>query len=385
MDKALLELIRMSKAVGRDRSLVQGGGGNTSVKTADGKYMYIKASGTALKDMNTKRGWRRLRLEPVLSIIKDASIAKLDVQIRETKVVNRLLLACDDKVLVDARPSVETPLHAFLDKCVIHLHPSAAGAFANAKNGKAELEKLFKQENLPPLWVPYTDPGFMLAKRIAKLVEDYQKRFSKKPTVLFLEKHGLLISAGNANTALRLVRQVINRCDSKLKHPKAAKFKLPSRAEINKAKRCIHRAFFEATGQRSPISYFYGDIFAAFWRQRDAEKMLLAGVLTADELVYANGPAMWVDKCDPQKIAGRLTSQLNKGQKHSVAFLVKGVGLFVAGKKKIATTVKDVVIYSIFIRTNANRMGGILTFNRRQRDFINQWESEAFRKKLANG
>ena len=28
-----------------------GGGGNTSVKTEDGRYMYIKASGTALKDM----------------------------------------------------------------------------------------------------------------------------------------------------------------------------------------------------------------------------------------------------------------------------------------------------------------------------------------------
>jgi len=229
MDKALLELIKISNAVGRDSSLVQGGGGNTSVKTADGKYMYIKASGTALKDMNVKRGWRRMRLEPVLAIIKDKSLAKLEVHKRETEVVNRLLLACDNAVTGGARPSVEAHLHAFLDKCVIHLHPSAAGAFANAKNGKAELEKVFKKienrkskiENyLPLLWVPYTNPGFTLAKRIAKLVDDYQKQFGKKPAILFLEKHGLLISAGSANSALRLVRQVINSCDSKLKHPK---------------------------------------------------------------------------------------------------------------------------------------------------------------------
>ena len=58
MDKALSELIKISNAVGRNAALVQGGGGNTSVKTADGKYMYIKASGTALKDMNGKHGWR---------------------------------------------------------------------------------------------------------------------------------------------------------------------------------------------------------------------------------------------------------------------------------------------------------------------------------------
>jgi len=61
-DKALSGLIKISNAVGRDSALIQGGGGNTSVKTRDGKYMYIKASGTALKDMNERSGWRRLRL-----------------------------------------------------------------------------------------------------------------------------------------------------------------------------------------------------------------------------------------------------------------------------------------------------------------------------------
>jgi len=46
MDKILSQLIRISNTVGRDSSLVQGGGGNTSVKTRDGKYMYVKTSGT---------------------------------------------------------------------------------------------------------------------------------------------------------------------------------------------------------------------------------------------------------------------------------------------------------------------------------------------------
>jgi rhamnose utilization protein RhaD (predicted bifunctional aldolase and dehydrogenase) len=79
MEKNLLELIKISRIVGRDSLLIQGGGGNTSVKTDDGKFMYIKASGTALADMSTKTGWRRLKLESVLSIIKDKSIACLDV------------------------------------------------------------------------------------------------------------------------------------------------------------------------------------------------------------------------------------------------------------------------------------------------------------------
>ncbi|MHC4704666.1 MAG: class II aldolase/adducin family protein, partial [Planctomycetota bacterium] len=71
MDKALEDLIRISNVTGKDTTLVQGGGGNTSVKTEDGKYMYIKASGTALKDMTARKGWRRMRLDAVLTVIED--------------------------------------------------------------------------------------------------------------------------------------------------------------------------------------------------------------------------------------------------------------------------------------------------------------------------
>ncbi len=399
MDKTLSQLIRISNIVGKDPSLIQGGGGNTSVKTKDGKYMYIKASGTALRDMNEQNGWRRLRLDSVLSIIKDKSIAQLDTYTREAEVVNRLLLACDDEVTSSARPSVETHLHAFLDKCVLHLHPAAVLAYACAKNGQTELEKLFKNEKLQPLWVPYTDPGFMLGKRIMKLVSNYQNHFGKKPATLFLQKHGLLISANSPDVALQLLRRVIKRCISKLRQPRAGKTKPPTQQAIARAKLCIHRAFFEATGQYATISHFYNDAIAAFWRQRDARKMLLPAALTPDELLYANGPAMWVggakrkksrlgtpvDDCDSKEIAGRLASQIKKAKKPSVAFLVKGVGLFVAGKEKIAPTIREVVESSFFIRTNAFRLGGILSLNKEEQEFVNQWEPDAFRKKLANG
>jgi len=385
MNKTLSQLIRISNRVGRDTSLIQGGGGNTSVKTKDCKYMYIKASGTALKDMNGQSGWRRLRLDSVLSIIKNKSIPRLDTYDREIEVVNRLLLACDDKVVGDARPSVEAHLHAFLDKCVIHLHPVAVLAYACAKNGRKELEKLFKEESFPPVWVPYTDPGFMLAKRITKVVADYENRFGKKPAILFLQKHGLLISANSADCALRLLRKVINRCGSKLRQLKAGKSKAATEEIIVDTKFCISRAFFKGTGRHATITYFRDDTIVAFWQQKDAQEMLSPSALTPDELLYANGPAMWVDDCDSKKIAGRLARQIKKGRKPFVAFLVKGVGLFVAGTEKITPTIRDIVESSFFIRTNAFRLGGIVTLNKSERDFINQWESEAFRKKLASG
>ncbi|MBU8902127.1 MAG: class II aldolase/adducin family protein, partial [Victivallales bacterium] len=158
-DSDLTTLIKISKIVGGDIALVQGGGGNTSVKTSDNKYMFIKASGTALKDMSKDKGWRRINLASALSLLTDKSLTSLDTSTRETEVVNRLFSSCDDKELScdhTARPSVEAQLHALLDKYIIHLHPDAVGAYVNAKNGKKLLDELFKNEKLPPLWVPYT-------------------------------------------------------------------------------------------------------------------------------------------------------------------------------------------------------------------------------------
>ncbi len=383
VDKALVELVRISNITGKDASLVQGGGGNTSVKTEDGKYMYIKASGTALKNMTLKRGWRKLRLDMVLEILRDRRIARMETQRRETEIVRRLQLACVDKGRTKGRPSVEAHLHALLGRYVIHLHPLAVGAYVNAKPGESAIKKLFGDYRPPVLWVPYASPGFMLARKISGAIEYYRRRFGRKPEIVFLQKHGLLVSADKCETALRLVRNVIARCGGDLKPLKPSEKIVIKPELISQARRCIRQAYLEATGGRPQIEYFYADAFGAFWQQDEAARLLSYEALSPDELIYANGPAMWVGKCDHRRIARRLRRQIESGQKPSIAFLVKGVGLFVAASKKVAPLVRDIVAGSLFIRTNAHRLGGICSLKKHEREFISRWESETHRQKLA--
>lgn len=386
IDKALADLIRISNVTGKDPALVLGGGGNTSVKTADGQFMYIKASGTALKDMDARRGWRRLRIEPVLAIIRDRSLNKADPIARENVVVTRLLEACCDECASGARPSVESHLHALLKSHVIHLHPLVVSAYVNAKNGERELSRLFAGEKLPPLWVPYANPGYMLARKIAALVEGYQQQHGQKPQILFLAKHGVFVTADSADGALRLVRKVIALCESKVKPIPARAVKPASAEDINAARLAVRKAMFEATGQYMPVTYFPPtNGIAAFMANSQARALLSAPPLHPEEMVYVNGPAVWCDDPRCETVRRKLQARLSKAVKTPSAFLVKGLGLFVATDKSLAPLAAEMEDGSVTVRMNARRFGGVIGLNRREQEFINNWESEAFRRKLMSG
>jgi rhamnose utilization protein RhaD (predicted bifunctional aldolase and dehydrogenase) len=217
MDKTLAELIKISRFVGKNAEWTQGGSGNTSVKTADRKFMYIKASGTALKDMNAKKGWRKINLQKARRITGDKKNAE------------RLNVCCEDNTKENRPPSIETNLHILLGRYVIHLHPVMVCAFLISKNGKAELEKLFADEKAAPLWVSYAKPGYCLAKKISGLCRKYQKKYRHKPKILFVERHGLFVSAASTKEALKLAEQVINKCEAKINA-------LPKRRRLNREK-----------------------------------------------------------------------------------------------------------------------------------------------------
>ena len=384
MEKALTEIIRISHATGGDSSLVQGGGGNTSVKTPDGKYMYIKASGTALKEMSPRIGWRKLKLDPVLSILRDGDLAALGVTEREAEIVRRLHHACADGLDTDSRPSVESVLHALLGRCVIHLHPTAVEAYVCARGGKIILERLFKDQQPPPLWIPYADPGYSLAKRILKLSGDYKEAHGVQPSILFLEKHGLFVTTDNPSAVIRLVHKVINRCNSKLNRPKPSRIKPAKPEQVAGVKLAIRQACFQVTGQYAIVRYFLDDDIACFMNRKDAGKLLSLPGLTPDELVYSGGPVMWLEKPDSKIIDRKLSSLISRGETLPAGFLVKGLGLFITGSEKSALIAKEVIASLNLVRSFATRFGGLNPLNKRQRTFIYEWEAESFRKNLVN-
>lgn len=370
MDNALADLIRISNKTGKDPTLTQAAGGNTSVKTDDRRYMFIKASGTALKDMNAHRGWRKLRLDKVLAIIKDKRLAKMPIARREPEITARLLKSCRDCLANTFRPSVEANLHALLDKCVIHLHPLVVGAYVNSKTGLAEITKLFKSEKYPPLWIPYAPPGFPLAIKTSRLVTDYEKRYGRKPAVMFLAKHGLFVTAKNTADAMHFLRNVLDRCENNLPKLKILRLKPPAAKKVAEVKYAIQKAVLNATGRRLPVSFIYNKTIACFLNRPDAAKLLAMGPLEPSEMVYVNGIPLWVDNPSSEIIARDMKKVVRAGNKPVSAFLVEGVGLFIAADKKTESIVKDFATGTILVRLWASHFGGLVPLTKNEQNFI---------------
>ncbi|AZO48610.1 MAG: class II aldolase [Mesorhizobium sp.] len=188
-DAAELQALRvLSASVGADPLLVQGAGGNTSLKQAG--VLWIKASGTWLMNAASNDIMVPVALAPLLD-----AVARNDPAAEKAAVFT--LAELNPHQL---RPSIETTVHALLpQKVVVHVHCVETIAIAVQANAEALLEERLR--GLDWAFVPYRRPGLPLAQGIAE-------RLKPGTDVLVLGNHGLVVAAETVTEANLLLRRV---------------------------------------------------------------------------------------------------------------------------------------------------------------------------------
>jgi rhamnose utilization protein RhaD (predicted bifunctional aldolase and dehydrogenase) len=370
--------------VGTNPALVGVGGGNTSVKTEDGRHMYIKASGIHIGEVTEGSGWRRLDLKAVRSILTDSWVAELPENRRQAAIVARLAVACEDQFTEGGRPSTETHFHALLGRCVAHVHPPAGLAYVCARQGRSAVERLFREEEPPQLWVPYTNPGYALAKRMATLIRQYEKEHGGPPQVLFLENHGLLVSADRPEVLLKELRRVVRALARELTSGPSIWPKEPKKEAVRKAALAIRGAVGEATGERVCVRHLLDREVAGLLKSGDAKSLAGVPPVTPDEIVYALGSPLWVEKMARSALVRSLRRRV-KTEGVPGAFLIEGLGLFGTGPPGSLDTVLDMACSALLVKWQAGRLGGARPLSKARRGFIAEWEAESYRRKLAEG
>ncbi|MGD1001189.1 MAG: class II aldolase/adducin family protein [Candidatus Brocadiia bacterium] len=359
----------MSHAVGANTRFVQAGGGNTSVKTADGTLMFIKASGTPLAGMDARRGWALVDTAKVMQIFDQRRLLTAPSSEREAEVLRML----NESVIAPAgaRPSVEAPLHALLGKVVIHSHPPAVNALTCHRRSKELLESLWRKDEEQPLWVPYADPGVMLAFRVRELIDEYRRRNGALPRVILLQNHGLICSAESAVDALRLHASVIDKIESA--------FSKKAASEADPVAQMVGRIVGEAAGAAMQARRF---AFSGQTIDPRAHSAIFSGALTPDHVVFS-GPRVCVveEPASEEKLRAAVESfrRDNKTVPRILSLGAKGIWVAGENEKKIAASQE---LFASAVASSLLAAGDLQPLGPREVEFILNWEVEHYRAKM---
>ncbi len=195
--------VKISRYAGMREDLVQAGGGNSSYKQSRDR-MIIKASGYQLADMTEVSGY---------SIVNPLIIQE---RFLHAKTIERLTEQDGKKILQEAvmegeKPSIETFLHAISGQYTLHTHPIVINALTCRRDWKKVLGELYPGA----LLIPYATPGIELAKAYFK---SYQVMgTTEKPELVFLQNHGLVVSAESADELIQKTEKVIRQAEQYLK------------------------------------------------------------------------------------------------------------------------------------------------------------------------
>jgi rhamnose utilization protein RhaD (predicted bifunctional aldolase and dehydrogenase) len=181
----LQRLKEVSARVGSDMTLVQGAGGNTSVK--EGNVLWVKASGAWLSEADKRDIFVPVDLPGALRALEQG-IEKMPV--------------ADPAATL--RPSIETSLHALLPhRVVLHVHAVNTIAWASCLGVEQEIAQ--RLEGLAWARVPYRRPGLPLSQVVAETLAQ------RRADVLILGNHGLLVGGADCAAAEVLVHEVERR------------------------------------------------------------------------------------------------------------------------------------------------------------------------------
>lgn len=212
-DPILDALVQMSLELGRpERNLVMLGEGNTSTTVGDGSF-WVKASGAQLPSA-THESFVRLWLEPVCALADAHEMG------------DAAFKAALDDAKVDPsdkrRSSTETVLHAlalteFEAKFVGHTHPIAVNAImCSVAAEQAIAGRLFPDEIVvcgpAPAYVPYTDPGLPLAKKVREVCRQYVDEWAVPPKVIVMQNHGLIALGSSPQEVESITAMYVKTC-----------------------------------------------------------------------------------------------------------------------------------------------------------------------------
>ncbi len=413
----LAQLVARSRRLGADRTVCNWGGGNTSVKAHETDFqgrrrsvLWVKGSGSDLATV-TEASFTGLYMDDLLPLLE-----------RERMSDGEMVAYLSHCFLEPARPrpSIETLLHGFLPFTHIdHTHADATNFLACAADGERLARELFGDELV---WIPYTRPGFALARQVALAV-----RAQPQARLVILAKHGLITWGETGDACYASTMDAIGRARAFV----ARRYAVPAfggsrtqpvpseeRSRLVAGVMPLLRGLVSSQ-RKAVLRYEAADDVLAFAGSVDAPRLVQIGAACPDHLVHTKPWPLLVDWL-PGQGAEALAAAVRSGVEAYVAryqryldenagqnldpdakepvyraadaatdpaprvILIPGLGMITTGKDTGAADV-SVQLYhrAVAVMRGAEACGGFISLTDAESYAVELWPLEQYKLKLA--
>ncbi len=374
------DLISISQFYGRDSRFVIAGGGNTSYKNAE--KIWVKASGSSLAAI-TEDGFAvldRAKLNLMSDKVYSANAAE-----REEQVKNDL---ADATITKGKRPSVETSMHNVIDFAfVVHMHPTLVNGLMCANNAQTDLQKLFGAK---ALYIEYTDPGYVLFKKVEDAIKAFRAEDGAEPAVIWLQNHGIFVAANSIEEVKVLYNKILTTLSEGVtpSHPLTI-FDEP-RATCSCTEKVLPgiRMILSKEGLKT-LKVRKNALIKHFYDSKENQAKITKP-FSPDAIVYCKSNYIFLNDEEPEAVLAEAAKQIpaftDKFGYQPKVILIKGIGLVAVGDNAAqCDIILDVFEDAMKIAYYSESFGGPHPMTQAQIDFIDNWEVENYRRSVAAG
>ncbi len=384
-----------SRLLGRDKSLVLHGGGNTSVKIEETSIvgeqetiLYVKGSGWDLETIEAQ-GYAPVRMTHLLKL------AQLP-QLTDAQMVNELKTHMTSASA--PAPSVETILHALLPyKYVDHTHSDAIVSITNTANGEDRIKAIYGNK---VVIIPYVMPGFDLSRLCS---EQFPQQATDETIGMVLMNHGIFSFGDTAKESYDRMIELVSMAEDYLAQKHALDINShytdtsSISSDIDPLKLCRFRQLLSKELQKPLIIHQTRDNQTlGFANHPDSKHISQQGPATPDHVIRTKQlPLLLSEQAD------NFNEDLQQYIKHYKAYfesyahnphdgqqktmldplpriaLHKQAGLLTIGKTiKEAQIVKDIYQHTMDIILRSTRLGGYCALPDQDIFDVEYWELE---------
>jgi len=370
-----------SRLLGRDKSLVLHGGGNTSVKLRDKNVfgeeedvLYVKGSGWDLETIEPP-GFTPVTLGYVRRLAGLASLS--DPQMVNELNTHTLRAGAPS-------PSVETILHAILPHTYVdHTHADAVLAVSNAPEGDKRVREIYGDRVAV---IPYVMAGFDLAAYCAR---EFPRQAGKKTIGMVLLSHGIFSFGKDARESYERMIELVSMAEEYLQRKKAWQMAAPvprtaamKRDEIAQ----LRRAISDQAGFALVLRVNDSPKFLGFAQRPDVERLSQQGPATPDHVIRTKPfPMLGRDVGGYARRYGAYFERFASAAKEKKTMLDAAprmaldpmLGFVAAGRTaKDTAIVEELYDHTIEVILRAEALGGWQALDQRHTFDIEYWDLE---------